>query len=118
VKAALSFRVYEYQAVAAARFLAGRAKLPSIAEQKDWETKRLAYKGPTNNFHEIKPDFAEYFNWLRDFSGRPAAGTTAYELPAWEDKWGELGFAVLALKDKYWKRLKAQGNSSQIKAKL
>jgi hypothetical protein len=101
-----------------ARYLAGRAKLPSIDEQQDWETKRLAYKGPTNNFHEIKPDFAQYFSWLREFAGRPAEGTKAYELPDWEDTWGELGFAVLALKDAYWKRLKAQEDSSQIRAKL
>ncbi len=72
--------------------------------KKEWGTNRLAYKGPTNNFHEIKPDFAEYFNWLR------------YRLPAWEEKWGELGFAVLALKDAYWKRLKT--SDRQIRAKL
>jgi len=60
-------------------FLSGRAKLPSEPEQRDWETKRLAYKGPTNNFHEIKPDFAEYFSWLREFSGPAAEGSKAYD---------------------------------------
>ena len=104
--------------MAVARFLAGRARLPSVAEQKDWEVKRLAYKGPTNSFHEIKPDFAEYFNWLRDFSGRPANGTKGYELPAFEDKWGELAFAVLALKDAYWKKLPRSESNKQILAKL
>jgi hypothetical protein len=118
VKAALSFRVYEYQAVAAARLFSGRARLPSKEVQQDWETKRLVYKGPTNNFHEIRPDFAEYFNWLRDFAGDAAQGTKGYKLPAWDEKWGELGFAVLVLKDAYWKRLKAQGADAQIKAKL
>ncbi|CZR67938.1 probable flavin-containing monooxygenase [Phialocephala subalpina] len=118
VKAALSFRVYEYQAVAAARFLAGRAKLPSVTEQQDWETKRLEYKGPTNNFHEIKPNFAEYFNWLVDFSGKPAEGTKAYELPAWDDKWGPLGLAILSLKDAYWKKLGDELGGTQVKAKL
>ncbi|KAF4635625.1 hypothetical protein G7Y89_g2462 [Cudoniella acicularis] len=88
VKAALSFRVYEYQAVAVARFLAGRAKLP------------------------------KYFNFLRDLAGKPASGTKAYELPAWEDKWAELGFAVLALKDKYWKSLKKAKEDGPIRAKL
>ena len=119
VKAAASFRVYEYQAVAVAAFLAGRAaQLPSVTEQEVWETKRLAYKGPTNIFHEIKPDFAEYFNWLRDFAGRPTAGTKAYELPPWQDKWGEYGFSILLLKDKYWKRIKSQAGDSQVRAKL
>lgn len=120
VKAALSFRVYEYQAVAVARFLAGRAILPAVDEQKDWETKRLAYKGPTNNFHEIKPDLEEYFTWLRDLAGKPADGTKGYELPAWEEKWGEQGFRVLVLKEKYWKSLKraAEEEPELIKAKL
>jgi hypothetical protein len=118
VKAALSFRVYEYQAVAVARLLAGRAKLPNVAEQKDWEEKRLVNKGPTNNFHEIRPDFAEYFNYLKDFAGKPAEGTTGYELPAWEDGWVPLGFAVLALKDAYWKSLKKSNDNEPVRAKL
>lgn len=118
VKAALSFRVYEYQAVAVARFLAGRANLPSVKLQQDWEASRLLYKGPTNNFHEMKPDFKEYFNFLRDFAGKPADGTKGYELPAWEDEWGPLGFAVLALKDKYWKSLEKSKRADVVRAKL
>jgi hypothetical protein len=117
VKAALSFRVYEYQAVAAARFLAGRAELPSTTEQQNWEKKRLVYKGPTNNFHEIKPDFAQYFNWLRDLAGKPAERTKGYELPAWDDGWGPRGLAILPLKDKYWTSLKRSENGL-LKAKL
>ena len=89
-----------------------------MTEQKDWEEKRLAYKGPTNSFHKIKPDFAEYFNWLRDFAGHPAKGTKGYELPALEDKWGELAFAVLALKDAHWKHPRGSHGSEQIQAKL
>jgi len=112
VKAAVSFRVYEYQAVAAARFLAGRSKpLPGIQEQYEWERKRLEYKGPTARFHEIRPDFAEYFNWLRDFAGPAAEGTEAYELPKWEDEWAVLGFQILQLKDKYWESIGAKGSS-------
>lgn len=118
VKAALSFRVYEYQAVAVARFLAGRAILPPVTEQKEWEVKRLEYKGPTNNFHEIKPDLEEYFTWLRNLAGKPAEGTKGYELDPWEDRWGELGFAVLGLKDRYWKSLKRAAEQEPLKAKL
>jgi hypothetical protein len=118
VKAALSFRVYEYQAVAVARVLAGRAKLPRKEAQQDWEAKRLLYKGPTNNFHEIKPDFKEYFNFLRELAGKPADGTKGYELPAWEDNWAELGFAALALKDKYWKSLNKTEPFEPLRAKL
>lgn len=119
VKAALSFRVYEYQAVAVARFLAGRSgQLPSVDDQRDWETKRLKYKGPTNAFHAINPDFDEYFTWLKDFAGKPAQGTKGYELPAWDDKWPEQGlFAVVNLKNKYWKSLQ-RPSDGPLKAKL
>lgn len=60
VRAAISFRIYEYQAVAVSRFLAGRSKdLPSKIEQGEWEERRLEYKGPTELFHKIKPDFVD-----------------------------------------------------------
>ena len=119
VKAALSFRVYEYQAVAVARFLAGRSsKLPSIAEQQNWEAKRLTYKGPTNNFHMIRPDIAEYFTWLKDFAGKPAKNTNGYELPAWDDNWTLQGFdAVLNLKDSHWRSLQPS-SIKDLRAKL
>ncbi|KAL2862284.1 uncharacterized protein BJX67DRAFT_375397 [Aspergillus lucknowensis] len=118
VRGALSFRVYEYQAVAVARYFANHnAKpLPSPREQDIWETERLKYKGPTSLFHEIKPDFKEYFEYLREFAGPPAEGTTAYALPVYQDKWAELGFAVLQLKGKYWQRIKAGG--PEMRAKL
>ncbi|KAI9932001.1 hypothetical protein ASPWEDRAFT_171871 [Aspergillus wentii DTO 134E9] len=112
VRAAISFRVYEYQAVAVARYFAGRnaKELPSPSEQDRWEVDRLQYKGPSATFHEIKPDFNDYFSFLRDLAGPPAPGTNGYELPPWEDKWAAQGFEILQLKDKYWKGL--------IKAKL
>ncbi|KAJ5881320.1 dimethylaniline monooxygenase [Penicillium subrubescens] len=121
IRAAISFRSYEYQAVAVARYFAGRnAKpLPSPQQQDLWEVERLKYKGPTTLFHEIKPDFKEYFDFLHDFAGPPAKESDANELPAWEDRWAEQAFEVLQLKDKYWKSLKkATDSSSQVKAKL
>ncbi|KAK1707327.1 dimethylaniline monooxygenase [Colletotrichum acutatum] len=120
VKAAISFRVYEYQAVAVARYFANRGGgLPSPREQDEWEVKRLQYKGPTSQFHEIKPDFSEYFEFLRGVAGPPAPGTDAYELPAWEDEWALLGFGVLALKQKWWKELKKKEEETRrVQAKL
>ncbi|KAL5003233.1 hypothetical protein BDV10DRAFT_201113 [Aspergillus recurvatus] len=109
VRGALSFRVYEYQAVAVARYFANHnAKpLPTPAEQDEWEVERLKYKGPTALFHEIKPDFKEYFEHLREFAGPPAPGTNGYELPVFGEDWPNLGFAILQLKDKYWQSIKA-----------
>jgi len=118
VRAALSFRAYEYQAVAIARYFAGHenGRLPSAEEQKEWEAKRLEYKGDTDRFHEVAPDFAEYFNWLQEFAGKPAIGTSAYELPRWDPKWEEQGLGILLLKDKYFQELAKR--EQPIRAKL
>ncbi|KAH6625843.1 putative dimethylaniline monooxygenase [Boeremia exigua] len=108
IRAALSFRAYEYQAVAVARVLAGRGTLPSTAEQTKWEEDRIKRLGPTHIFHTIAPDFAEYFDTLRTIAGPPAEGSEAYELPPWEDEWAKKGFGVLELKGEYVKRIQAK----------
>lgn len=115
IRAALSFRAYEYQAVAVARVLAGRGTLPSVAEQKKWEDERVTRLGPTHIFHTIAPDFEEYFNALRDIAGPPAERSETYELPGWEDEWAKKGFRVLELKDEYVKKI---GERERLTAKL
>ena len=114
VRGALSFRVYEYQAVAVARYFAGReaSSLPSPHDQEKWEVKRLEYKGPSSLFHEIKPDFEEYFNFLKRFAGPAHPASDAYELPDFDESWPAKAFAILQLKDTYWKR---QGSQSAAK---
>ena len=109
VRAGISFRIYEYQAVAVARYFAGRnAKpLPSPQEQDLWEVERLKAKGPGTPFHEIKPDFKEYYDFARELAGPPAPGTNGYELPPWDDRWAEQAFEILQLREKYWKSVRA-----------
>jgi thioredoxin reductase len=121
VRAGISFRVYEYQAVAVARYFAGRnaTPLPTPQEQDLWEVKRLQYKGHTALFHEVKPDFEEYFGFLTNLAGLPASGTDGYELPPWDDQWAEQAFEILQHKDRYWKSLrKAAGGEGTVAAKL
>lgn len=115
IRAALSFRSYEYQAVAVARVLANRGNLPSVQEQKAWEEERVRRLGPTHIFHTIAPDFAEYFEALRTIAGPPAEASEAYELPPWQEDWGTKGFRVLELKDQYVKRV---AKREQLLAKL
>lgn len=119
VRAGISFRVYEYQAVAVARYFAGRnkASLPSPREQDQWEVDRLRYKGNSPIFHEIKPDFKEYFDFLTELAGPAAPESNSYLLAPWEDKWAEQAFEILQLKDKYWKSLHRKKEDS-ISAKL
>lgn len=106
IRAALSFRAYEYQAVAAARVLAGRGTLPSAAVQKKWEDDRVKRLGATHIFHTIVLDFEEYFNTLRVIVGPPAEVSGAYELPMWEDEWAREGVRVLELKDESVRKIR------------
>ncbi|KAJ5383567.1 Glycoside hydrolase family 71 [Penicillium concentricum] len=109
VRAAISFRIYEYQAVAVSRFLAGRSQdLPSKAEQDEWVEKRLQYKGPTELFHEINPDFVEYYGWLREFAGCAEGKPTEYLLPEFEEDWVQSDIEILLAKKENWVALRAQ----------
>ncbi|KAJ8116475.1 hypothetical protein OPT61_g2101 [Boeremia exigua] len=105
IRAALSFRAYEYQAVAVARVLAGRGSLPSRTQQRKWEEDRVKRLGQTHIFHTIAPDFEEYFNTLKKIAGPPAEESEAYELPQWVDEWAKKGFRVLELKDEYVRKI-------------
>jgi hypothetical protein len=106
VRAAISFRIYEYQAVAVSRFLAGRSKdLPSEAAQDEWVERREQYKGPTDLFHEIMPDFAEYYGWLREFAGT-AGNPAQYLLPEFEDDWVQSDIEPLLAKKQHWVALR------------
>lgn len=95
--------------MAVARYYAGRTSvLPDVSAQEEWENARLAYKGPTELFHEIKPDFVEYYGWLQQFAGDAADGTEGYALPVFQDEWVDSDIGVLLAKNEYWKRLAKQ----------
>ncbi|KAJ5555202.1 hypothetical protein N7535_007642 [Penicillium sp. DV-2018c] len=87
VGAGLTFKVFEWQAVAAARVLAGRATLPSIEEQEKWESDRIAVKTDGPGFSVLNPEFEEYFEALRILAGDPAEGAPGRRLPRFEQKW-------------------------------
>lgn len=70
--------------------------------QNSWERQRIEHKGSTELFHEIRPDFAEYYGWLRDFAGPPEEGTAGYVLPEFEDNWVDSDTEVLEAKNRYW----------------
>lgn len=50
---AVSFRVFEFQAILVARYFAGRISLPLGGHQRRWLSERLAQFGPTRQFHTI-----------------------------------------------------------------
>lgn len=87
-----------------ARFLAGRAKLPPIEEQKRWETDRLAVRGDGLPFYKVAPDFEEYFETLRALAGVPAAGVPGRVLPKWDPAWLEIQTATIQGKLEKWRK--------------
>ncbi|EFX01899.1 iron transport multicopper oxidase fet3 precursor [Grosmannia clavigera kw1407] len=71
----LTFRSFEYQAIAIARVWAGRARLPPEDEQRRWESERVALrKKEDKNFHDVEWDSGEtaaYLDFLFRLAGLP-----------------------------------------------
>jgi hypothetical protein len=88
VAAGFTFKVFEWQAVLAARFLAGRITLPPVSEQVKWEEDRIAYKGGDVPFTALYPDFEEYFEVVRKMALEPQDGK-GQPLPEFEKWWRE-----------------------------
>lgn len=114
--AGFTFKMFEWQAVYAARFLAGRAVLPSREIMESWERERLALKGDGVLFTVISPDFEEYFNRIREMAGEPLVkkdGTVVgrrlprFE-PAWMDDWND----GVRRKVEWFQRINATGEAS------
>jgi hypothetical protein len=98
-----TFKVFEWQAVLAARFLAGRITLPPLSVQIKWEEDRIAYKGDGVPFTALYPDFEEYFEELRAMAGEPTDGK-GRPLPKF-CKWWRQGFdSAHLLRIAMWKR--------------
>lgn len=95
--------MFEWQAVLAARFLAGHITLPPIEEQIKWEEDRINYKGDGVPFTALYPDFEEYFEEVRKMAGEPQDGK-GRPLPKFEKKWREDFDAAHLLRIAMWKR--------------
>lgn len=74
----LTFRSFEYQAIAVARLWSKRNSkpMPSLKLQRDWQDKRAQLiKDKRRKFHQIDWDdgeTVEWFKWLFEFSGLPS----------------------------------------------
>jgi hypothetical protein len=118
-----TFKVYEWQAVAVARHLAGRSKaLPTKQEQTDWENRRVAQHHGGKAYYSIAPDFKEFFGFLRDIAGPAAPGTTALDLPVFDDRWLDIWAGMVAPKIDAWttarKRAEEEEDAKVLRAKL
>ncbi|KIW57705.1 hypothetical protein PV05_02267 [Exophiala xenobiotica] len=102
VSGGLTFRVFEWQAVAVARLLAARARLPVRHLMQRWELARLASRGDEVQFFDISSDFEEYFEGLRRFAGEPAAGSIGRTLPKYDPKWKDAFLEVVVKARLQW----------------
>ncbi|KAF2786947.1 FAD/NAD(P)-binding domain-containing protein [Melanomma pulvis-pyrius CBS 109.77] len=104
VGAGLTFKVFEWQAVLAARVLSGRAALPPLQDQIKWEEDRIAKRGDGAKFTLIFPDFEEYFETLRQLAGDPKEIGVGRRLPPFNPKWYEVFMKGHETRKEWWKR--------------
>lgn len=90
--------------MAAARVLAGRASLPPVTEQENWETERIAEKGDGPGFTVVNPEFEAYFEDLRSLAGEPGDGTPGRRLPVFDQKWVDDFDAGHERRKKMWRQ--------------
>ncbi|KAH7379549.1 hypothetical protein BKA66DRAFT_138916 [Pyrenochaeta sp. MPI-SDFR-AT-0127] len=108
VGAGLTFKVFEWQAVLAARILSGRASLPPLAEQQKWEQDRIAKRGDGPAFSLIFPDFEDYFETLRKLAGEPEEGVPGRRLPKFDSTWYKVFMAGHERRKKWWREENAK----------
>lgn len=99
--------------MAAARVLAGHAKLPPRDEMEKWEQDRLALKGEGAPFWTLMPDFEEHFEAYRALAGEPAEGTLGRVLPKYDPAWGEDFGEFVRKRINWWQEAAARDASKR-----
>ncbi|KAG6365785.1 hypothetical protein INS49_007396 [Diaporthe citri] len=116
VAAGLTFKVYEWQSVPAARVLAGRAKLPPIGEQKAWEAERIQKKGDGVAFTALWPTFEEYFETVRALAGEPGQGIPGRRLPRFDPDWVRIFIEGHQRRIEMWEKANSEARQRREKA--
>ncbi|KAK4203166.1 hypothetical protein QBC40DRAFT_219782 [Triangularia verruculosa] len=116
VGAGLTFKIFEWQAVLAARVLAGRAKLPTVQEMKEWEENRIKASGDGVKFTMVFPDFEEYFEDVRKLAGEPENGV-GRKLPKFQREWFRAFMDGHELRKDMWRRLNKEARDEEEREK-
>ncbi|KAH7114439.1 putative dimethylaniline monooxygenase [Dendryphion nanum] len=116
VTGGFGLRIFEWQAVAAARVLAGRAALPSREEMEAWEQRRVEDRGDTGAFWALMPDFENYFEGLRAIAGEPEQGTSARILPKYDPAWEESYWQFINFRIERWQKNAEEAEMSRGEA--
>lgn len=104
VTGSFGLRIFEWQAVAAARVLAGRANLPSLDDMNQWEALRLAERGDGPAFWTLVPEFERYYEDLRRIAGDPAPGSGGRLLPRYDSDWGRWFWRFVEYRVDHWQK--------------
>ena len=113
VAAGLTFKVFEWQAVYAARLLAGRAAaLPSVDEMGRWEAERIKARGDGVKFSLLFPDFEGYFETLRKLAGEGEKGV-GRKLPKFKREWVRAFLDGHEMRKQMWRRLNAEAREQE-----
>jgi hypothetical protein len=110
VAAGLTFKIFEWQAVLAARVLAGRAKLPPIEEQQRWEHERIKARGDGVKFTLVYPDFKDYFETVRGLAGEHKLGR---QLPQYQSVWFERFMQGHERRKTMWRMVNSKARKAQ-----
>ncbi|KAF2763672.1 FAD/NAD(P)-binding domain-containing protein [Teratosphaeria nubilosa] len=106
VNAGLTFKIFEWQAVYAARLLAERGTLPPLDERVRWEKERIEARGDGPKFALVYPDFEEYFETLRRLAGD--GDGVGRQLPKFQREWFRDFMDGHELRKGMWKRLNVE----------
>lgn len=115
VNAGLTFKIFEWQAVYAARLLAGRGTLPSVEETRSWEARRIAARGDGPKFALVFPDFEDYFENLRVLAGE-GKGDPGRKLPKFQRVWFRAFMDGHERRKNMWRRLNAAAREEEDQA--
>ncbi|KAF4468019.1 Flavin-containing monooxygenase FMO [Fusarium albosuccineum] len=121
VQAGLTFKIFEWQAVYAARLLAGRATLPDADERRRWEEERIKLRGDGAKFPLIFPDFEDYFETIRKLAGE-GEEHVGRKLPKFQQEWFRAFLEGHELRKNMWKRINeaarnGPGEASQLSSR-
>ncbi|GAQ42233.1 putative dimethylaniline monooxygenase [Aspergillus tubingensis] len=114
VTGGFGIRIFEWQAVATARILAGHAALPPREEMKIWELDRVAQYGDQAAFWTLIPDFEKHFEELRVLAGDPAPRTTGRILPPYRPEWGKVFWEFVRYRNRWWEKEAEEARGKKV----
>lgn len=111
VQAGFTFKIFEWQAVLTARFLAGRCALPPLSKQIEWTEERKAITGDGPGFAALfdndPSNVVDHFEELRRLAGEPVQLEDGREvgrrLPEFQQSWMDAYYEGHALRIQMWK---------------